>query len=77
MGRCKMTKQKNIEFKHNKWGILEVYENGNYAGVIATWPNPDIELGKALLEENDRVKKLKSKGIKPDTKDWSDFYGNK
>ena len=75
-GRCNMTKQKHIEFKHNKWGILEVYEGGDYAGVIATWPNPDIELGKALLEEIDRVHELKSKGIKPEPKDWSELFGN-
>jgi hypothetical protein len=30
-----MAKQKDIEFKYNKWGIIEVYENGDYAGVIA------------------------------------------
>ena len=35
-----MAKQKDIEFKYNKWGIIEVYENGDYAGVIATFPNP-------------------------------------
>ena len=72
-----MAKQKDIVFKHNKWGILEVYENGDYAGVIATWPNPDEELGIALLKEIARVQELSSAGIKPEPKDWSEFYENK
>lgn len=72
-----MAKQKDIVFKYNKWGILEAYENGDYAGVIATWPNPDKELEKALLEEIDRVHELKEKGIKPEPNDWSEFYGNR
>ena len=70
----KMTKQSDIGFQYNKWGILEVYENGDYAGVIATWPNPNKDLGKALVKEIDRVHKLKGEGIKPEPKDWSDFY---
>ncbi len=72
-----MTKQKEIEFKHNEWGILEAYENGEYAGVIATWPNPNEELAIALLNEIDRVRELKSIGIKPEPRDWSEFYGRK
>ena len=72
-----MANQKNIEFKRNQWGILEVYENGDYAGVIATWPNPNKELTNALLDEIARVRELNSIGIKPEPKDWSEFYGNK
>lgn len=75
--RYKMAKQSDIGFKYNKWGIIEVYKNEDYDGVIATWPNPDKELGEALLKEIDRVYELKEKGIKPEPKDWSEFYGNK
>ena len=72
-----MAEQKDTVFKYNKWGIIEVYENGDYAGVIATFPNPDEELAKALLDEIDRVRELRSIGIKPESKDWSEFYGSK
>lgn len=54
-----------------------MYENGDYAGVIATWPNPNKELTNALLDEIARVRELNSIGIKPEPKDWSEFYGNK
>jgi aspartyl-tRNA(Asn)/glutamyl-tRNA(Gln) amidotransferase subunit B len=56
---------------------IEVYENGDYAGVIATFPNPYKELSEALLKEIDRVRELKAKGIKPEPKDWSEFYENR
>ena len=72
-----MAKHKDIEFKRNKWGIIESYKNGDYAGVIADCPNPNEELAKALLDENDRVREMISMGIKPEPKDWSEFYGNK
>ena len=73
----KLITQKDIEFKYNKWGIIEVYENGDYAGVIATFPNPYKELSEALLKEIDRVRELKAKGIKAEPKDWSEFYDNR
>ena len=72
-----MAKQKDIVFIRNKWGIIEAYKNGDYAGVIATYPNPNEELAKALLDENNRVRELSRIGIKPEPKDWSGFYGNK
>lgn len=76
-GCYKMAEHGEIEFRYNKWGIFEVYKDGDYDGVIATWPNPNKELGEALLEEIDRVYELREKGIKPEPNDWSEFYGNK
>ena len=60
---------KSVEFRRNNKGIIEVFKEGKYAGVIATTcSNPELE--EKLFRENLRVRELREKGEVAEPKEW-------